>query len=141
MPLEIHRIQVWSGDLPDKPGAAAALLAVLNRAGVDLKYIVSRPHPTREDLGVLLLAPIVGEQQSQAARGLGLTPAHDIAMLCVEGENCPGIGYEMMSRLAGASINLRGLSISAVGPRFAAYLAFDNPDVATQAIRVLATLV
>ncbi len=59
-------------------------------------------------------------------------------MLCVEGDNRTGLGYEIMSRLAIAGINLRGLSISAVGNRFAAYLAFDNPAVVTQAIQVLA---
>ena len=61
-------------------------------------------------------------------------------MVCVEGENRSGIGYEIMSRLAIAGINLRGLSISAVSERFAAYLAFDHADVATQAIQVLAGL-
>jgi hypothetical protein len=45
-----------------------------------------------------------------------------------------------MSKLAVAGINLRGLSISAIGERFATYLAFDNADVATSATQVLATL-
>jgi hypothetical protein len=45
-----------------------------------------------------------------------------------------------MSRLAVAGINLRGLSLSCVSNRFAAYLAFDNPDTATQATQILATL-
>ena len=39
-----------------------------------------------------------------------------------------------------AGINLRGLSISVVGERFAANLAFDHPDTAGLAIQVLATL-
>ena len=25
MSLRIHRVQVWSGEIPDKPGAAAAM--------------------------------------------------------------------------------------------------------------------
>jgi hypothetical protein len=62
-------------------------------------------------------------------------------MLCVEGTNRPGIGYEIMSLLAVANLDLRGFSISAVGDRFAAYLAFDNADVVTQAVQILATLV
>jgi len=61
-------------------------------------------------------------------------------MLCVEGENRPGIAYDLMSQLAIAGINLRGLSISSVGHQFAAYLAFENADTAGQAIRVLAAL-
>ena len=140
MPLRIHRVQVWSGELADEPGAAAAKLALLSRAGADLEFIFTRPHPTKPHTGVIFLAPIVGEEQTRAAREVGLAPARDIAMLCVEGEDRPGMGYEMMSRLAVAGINLRGLSISSVGDRMAAYLAFDCPDSATLGLQVLATL-
>ena len=66
-----------------------------------------------------------------------LAPALDVAMLCVTGENHAGIGYEIMSRLAIAGVNLRGLSVSAVGHQFAAYLAFDSADDATMALQVL----
>jgi hypothetical protein len=45
-----------------------------------------------------------------------------------------------MSRLAVAGIHLPGLSISALGDRFVAYLAFDNADAAALALRLLANL-
>ena len=61
-------------------------------------------------------------------------------MLSVEGNNRAGISYDIMSRLAVAGINLRGISISALGGRFSAYLAFDNADVATLALQILANL-
>jgi hypothetical protein len=90
---------------------------------------------------MIFLAPVTGPEQIAAARAAGLAPALDVAMLCVEGDNRTGIGYELMSRLAVAGINLRGLSISTVGDRFVAYLAFDSPDTATLALQLLATLV
>jgi len=140
MSLAIRRIQVWSGEIPDRPGAAAAKLEQLARAGADLEFVFTRPHRTQPETSVLFIAPIAGPEQIQAARTTGLGPALDVAMLCVEGENRPGIGYEIMSRLAVAGINLRGISIAALGGRFSAYLAFDNADVAAQAVQVLATL-
>jgi hypothetical protein len=141
MALEIRKVQVWSGEISDRPGAAAAKLEVLARAGADLEFIFTRPHPTRADTSMIFLAPVSGPEQMAAAKVAGLAPALDVAMLCVEGDNRPGFGYELMSRLAVAGINLRGLSISAVGSRFAAYLAFDGPDTATLAVQLLATLV
>src|SRR5437868_4647735 len=141
MTLAIRRIQVWSGEIPDRPGAAAAKLELLARAGADLEFVFTRPHRTQTDTSLLFIAPINGQEQIQAARSTGLGPALDVAMLCVEGENRPGIGYDIMSRLAVAGINLRGISISALGGRFGAYLAFDNADVATMALQILATLV
>jgi hypothetical protein len=141
MGLQIRKVQVWSGEVSDRPGAAAAKLERLARAGADLSFVFTRPHPTNPDMGVIFLAPIVGPEQTRAAQDAGLAPAANVAMLCVEGTNRPGIGYEIMSLLAVANLDLRGFSISAVGDRFAAYLAFDNADVVTQAVQILATLV
>jgi hypothetical protein len=141
MSFHIHRLQVWSAEIPDQPGAAAAKLELLSRAGANLEFIITRPHPSEPDAGVIFLAPIEGPEQTEAAQEAGLAPARDIAMLCAEGENRAGIGYEMMSRLAVAGINLRGISISSLGTRFVAYLAFDNADTATLALQVLATMV
>jgi hypothetical protein len=140
MTLQIQKVQVWSGEIPDRPGAAAAKLELLARSGADLEFVFTRPHPTKPETGILFLAPISGPEQIQAARGAGLGPALDVAMLWIEGANRPGISFDLMSRLAIAGINLRGLSISSLGDRFAAYLAFDNADTATLAIQLLATL-
>jgi hypothetical protein len=140
MALRMHRVQVWSGELPDRPGGAAAKLELLARSGADLEFVFTRPHPHRPGTSVIFLAPIEGPQQVEAACATGLSPARDIAMLCIEGENRPGIGYEIMSRLAVAEVNLRGLSVSTVNHQFAAYLAFDNADDAGLAIRLLTSL-
>jgi hypothetical protein len=140
MTLQMHKVQVWSGEIPDRPGAAAAKLEALVRAGADLEFIFTRPQKIAPDTSRLFVAPITGPEQIKAAMAAGLAPALDIAMLCVEGENRPGIGYDLMSQLAIGGINLRGLSISSVGNRFAAYLAFENLDTANQAIQILATL-
>jgi hypothetical protein len=140
MALQVRRVQVWSGTLPDRPGAAAAKLELLARSGADLEFVFTRPHHNDPELSMIFLAPIEGAEQVQAAKKAGLAPALEIAMLCVEGENRPGIGYELMSQLAIAGINLRGLSVSTLGNRFAAYLAFDNAEAAGLAIRLLASL-
>jgi hypothetical protein len=141
MSFQIHRLQVWSAEIPDRPGAAAAKLERLSRAGANLEFVITRPHPGKPETSLIFLAPVEGPEQAEAAGEAGLAPARDVAMLCVEGENRAGIGYEMMSRLAVAGINLRGISISSLGTRFAAYLAFDNADTATLALQVLATMV
>jgi hypothetical protein len=141
MSFQVHRLQVWSAEIPDRPGAAAAKLERLTQAGANLEFVITRPHPDKPDTSLIFLAPVEGAEQVGAAQEAGLAPARDVPMLCVEGENRAGIGYEMMSRLAVAGINLRGISISSLGTRFAAYLAFDNADTATMALQVLATMV
>jgi hypothetical protein len=140
MALSIRRTQVWSGEIPNRPGAAAAKLEVLARAGAELEFVFTRPNPHKPDASVIFLAPITGPEQQQAARAAGLGPALDVAMLIVEGDQRPGICYELMSQLAIAGINLRGIAISAVGRRFAAYLAFDGVDSAAMAMQILVNI-
>ena len=140
MALQIRRVQVWSGEITDRPGAAAAKLVYLNQAGADLEFIFTRPNGNKPGTSILFLAPITGPEQMQAARNSGLGPSVDVVMLCVEGENRAGIGYEIMSNLAVAGINLRGIAISSVGPRFAAHLAFDDADAAAMAVQVIAAI-
>jgi hypothetical protein len=140
MALQIRKVQVWTGEIPDRAGAAAAKLELLARAGADLEFVFTRPNLARPEMSTIFVAPITGPEQIQAARSAGLGPAVDVCMLSVEGDNRAGIGYDIMSHLAVAGINLRGLSISCVGSRFAAYLAFDNADTATMAVQILATI-
>jgi hypothetical protein len=140
MALKMHRIQVWSSEMDDRPGAAAAKLELLARADVNLEFVFTRPILGKPLSVAIFLAPIVGPDQAQAAQLAGLAPARDLCMLCVEGRNRTGIGFDIMSHLAIAGINLRGLSISAVADQFAAYLALDSADSVTQAVQVLANL-
>lgn len=140
MAFRMHKVQVWTADIPDRPGAAAAILERLAHAGVDLEFVFTRPRRDNLQVSQMFLAPIVDPAHIEAAKQAGLTPARDISMLCVEGDNRTGIGYEIMSRIAVAGINLRGLTVSIINHRYAAYLAFDNADELTMAIQLLATL-
>ncbi len=140
MPFRMHKVQVWSAEIPDRPGAAAAKLELLARSGADLEFIFTRPLLGKPESTAIFLAPITGPEQVEAAQMAGLAPARDMTMLCVDGDNKPGLGYQLMYQLAVAGVNVRGLSISSVGDRFAAYIALDSPDAATQAIQLLANV-
>jgi hypothetical protein len=140
MAFRMQKVQVWSGEIPDRPGAAVAILERLAHAGVDLEFVLTRPKRDNPQASTIFLAPITDPDHIQAAKDAGLTPARDIAMLCVEGDNRTGIGYEIMSRIAVAGINLRGISVSTFQHHYLSYLAFDNADDLTMAIQLLATL-
>jgi hypothetical protein len=140
MPLEIRRVQAWCGEIRDLLGAAAAKLEHLARAGVNLEFVFTRPHPHKPEAGVIFLAPITGPAQIQAAREVGLGPALDMAMLYIQGPNRPGIGFAIMSDLAVAGVHMQGISFSSAGDRFGAYLAFTSSDEVSKAVQVLAAI-
>ena len=97
MPLSMHKVQVWTCEIPDRPGAAAAKLELLARSGANLEFIFTRPVAGKLDTSAIFLAPINGPEQVQAAQKVGLAPARDMVMLSVEGDNRAGIGFELMS--------------------------------------------
>ena len=141
MSFNMHKVQVWVGEVPDRPAPLPRSWSCSLRPGPTWRSYSRDRSLTIRRSSLIFLAPITGPEQIEAAQSVGLTPARDITMLCVEGDNRRGIGFQLMSHLAVAGINLRGISISAVGQRFAAYLAFDNPHSATLATQTLATLV
>ncbi len=67
MPFEINRASVWAGELQDHPGALAEALGGLQRAGVNLEFVILRPTAPMSHLGVLFVAPIAGTAQERAA--------------------------------------------------------------------------
>src|SRR5207248_8730678 len=66
MAFRMHRVQVWSCEIPDRPGAAAAKLELLARAGANLEFVFTRPHPKKPETSIIFLAPISGAEQVQA---------------------------------------------------------------------------
>ena len=76
MAFQMRRVQVWSGELSGRAGAAAAKLELLAHSGANLEFVFTRPHPTRPDTSIIFLAPITGTEQIQAARGADLRAAH-----------------------------------------------------------------
>jgi hypothetical protein len=140
MPLRIQREQVWSGEVADRLGAAAAKLEHLAQAGARPGLVFAYPHPASPEKAILYVAPITGPEQMQAAREVGLGPALDVAMLHLHGESRPGVGLEVMSKLAVAGLCLRGMALGTSASLLDAYLAFDSADTAALAVQVLATL-
>src|SRR3954466_4590596 len=118
MTLDVRRVQVWRGELPDPSGAPPAKLEALTAAGAELALVFTRLNPHKPGTAVLFLAPVTGPEQMQAARAAGLGPALDVFMLAVQGPDRRGLGIELMSKLAIAGINLRGFALIHTPPGF-----------------------
>lgn len=136
MAYRIEKVDVWSGNIEDRPGALAAKLAPLAETGAGLEFLLARRDaPGR---GIVFLAPIKGAKVAKAAAAAGFAKAGDMAALCVTGPDKPGLGGKIAEAIANAGINLRGLCAAAVGKQCAFYLAFDTPADAAKARRALA---
>jgi hypothetical protein len=137
MAYSIKKVDVWAGEVADRPGGLASTVSALSEAGANLEFVVARRAPDKPGTGVVFVTPIKGAKQKSAAQAAGLGTTDSLHSVRVEGPDRAGLGAKMTDALAGAGINLRGLSGAAIGRRAVSYLAFDNATDAATAISVL----
>src|SRR5881409_1243894 len=107
MALKVTQLQLWSGQIEDKPGGAAKVLEPLAQAKVNLAFLLVRRTPEAPGKGVMFVAPIQGAKAEDAARAAGLSPTGSVAGLRLEGDNAPGLGHAITRAIADAGISFR----------------------------------
>src|SRR5262245_20157101 len=124
MAFTVSKTDVWTAEIADQPGALAAKLDALTKAGVDLDGIVARRQGEKPGTGVIFLCGIKGAKQGKAAAAAGFTKSPTLGGLYIQGPNKPG-GCQRIARAAAtAGVNLRGLSAGGVGTKFTAFVGF-----------------
>jgi hypothetical protein len=136
MGFELTKVDVWAGELQDRPGALAEKLTAIMDAGANLDFVIVRPLGEKPGLGVLYVAPLHGDQQTRAAGEAGLSRT-GIHALRAEGPDKPGLGAGIAKTLADAGINVAGLSAAAVSDRALFYVRFGSNDDLVKATQVL----
>ena len=137
MAYTVKKVDVWAGEIADRPGGLAEKLTALSAAGANFEFLVSRRSPDKPGTGIVFLTPIKGAKQKSAAQTAGLGTTDSLHSVRVEGPDRAGLGTKMSRALADAGINLRGISAAALGRRAVTYFAFDSAMDADSAIRVL----
>ena len=137
MAYSIRKVDVWAGEIEDRPGGLAGKLEALAKAGASLEFIIARRAPDKPGTGVVFLTPVKTPKQKQAATGAGFNTTSSLQSVRVEGPDRPGLGTKMTRALAEAGINMRGLSAAALGRRSVSYFAFDNVEDADNAVKLL----
>ena len=137
MALKVTQTEVWAASIQDKPGGMAEKLEALAKAGAALDFVIARRSPDKPGTGVLFVAPLAGDKAIQAAKAVGFAKSDSLHSVRLEGPDQAGLGARLTRQLAGAGINLRGLSAAAIGDRFVCYLALDSAADAAKATELL----
>jgi hypothetical protein len=140
MKFSVNRTDVWAVMIEDRSGGLAEKLGRLAAAGANLGFIIARRTPEQPSKGAVFVTPIKGSKQVKAAQSAGFQKTESLHSLRVEGADKPGAVAAITEALAGAGINLRGLSAAAFGRRFVAYVALDTAQDASRAASVLRKL-
>jgi hypothetical protein len=137
MAYTVKKVDVWAGEIADRPGGLASTLTAMNSAGANIEFVVARRAPDKPGTGVVFVTPIRGAKQKAAAQNAGLSTSDSLHSVRVEGPDRAGLGAKMGDALAAAGINVRGISAAALGRRAVSYFAFDSAADADAAVRVL----
>jgi hypothetical protein len=137
MAYTIKKVEVWAGEIADRPGGLASTLAAMQAAGSNIEFVVARRAAEKPGTGVVFVTPIRGAKQKAAAQQAGLSTSEGLHSVRVEGPDRAGLGAKMTDALGAAGINLRGISAAALGRRAVSYFAFDSAADADNAIRIL----
>ncbi len=137
MAFEITRVDVWAGEIEDRPGALAEKLEALQRAGANLDFVIVRPSASLPGTGVLFVAQIHGPEQTRAAEQSGLIKSHRMHVIRIVGPDRPGLGAGIARTVAQAGLNIDGLSAAAVGDQAIFYIRFATDAEARQGAQLL----
>lgn len=137
MRADIKRVDVWVAGVKDRPGALAKKLEALAKAGARLEFLLARRRPEKPGQGVVFAAPIRTGKQSAAAKKAGFKKTKALFALRLTAADKTGLGAAIAKKIAGAGINIRGLSAVAVGKRAVFYFAFDGAADVNKAARNL----
>ena len=137
MAYSVKKVDVWAGEIADRPGGLAEKIQSLSNAGANLEFLIARRAADKPGTGVVFVTPIKGAKQKSAAQGTGFASSDSLHSVRVEGPDKAGLGAKMTKAIADAGINLRGLSAAALGRRAVSYLAFDSAAEADSAVSIL----
>lgn len=140
MSFKMDRVHVWATDVKDEPGGVAAKLSLLNKSGANLDYVYTQRLPDNPGHGMLCVAPIVGVEQTKAAKAAGMHEVPDPIVMRVEGDNTAGLAHRLKNEWAMANINLHGAILAVLGTKFLGYITFDTVEDANKAARILADI-
>jgi hypothetical protein len=136
MPVTVKKVALWRRDLDNRPGALAAVLEPLARAGTDLQVAMGYRFPGNESRAAVEVAPVTSRKATAAAQGAGMQPS-GIPTLIVAGDNRPGLGFAFAQGMADAGINMAFLVAQVIGRRYSAVFGFESDADADRAAAII----
>lgn len=134
MSYKISAVDVYAGDIMNRPGRLARVLEALATAGANLEFVIARR--VSDNTSRVFVAPLSGKA-ARASKDVDLQRAKGMYVIRVEGPDKAGLGAFITRKMAAQGINLRGLSAASVAKKNVCYIALSTAADAKNAAKVL----
>ncbi len=125
---EIRQVDYYYVTVPDKPGEAHRVLAVLQQAGINLVAFSAFPRGARKSQVDFI--PADSAAFVKAAKGAKLGLSKKKSGFLIQGEDRPGAVAEVLGKLAEAGINVTAMQALCGGSgRYGGLLWVKPPDL------------
>jgi hypothetical protein len=128
MSIRVKKVVVWRTEVQNRPGEMARALEPL--AGQDLDLVIGYQG------AVIDVAPVVGKKTTIAAESAGFKPLPTSTIL-VEGENRPGVCFNIARALGDAGISMDSVVAQVSGKKYQALFGFTNDADAKKAASLI----
>jgi hypothetical protein len=123
MALSVKKAALWRRELENRPGSLAQSLEHFAKKGVNLQILSGYSYQSRAG-GAVEVFPITEAKAEEAAKSAGFSKAENNPCLIIEGDDRPGVVYEMTQAIANDGINLQFLQSQGFGNKYVAILGF-----------------
>src|SRR6266849_2589395 len=130
MAVSARKITLWRVEVDNAPCALAGKLGPLAQLGADLQVVMGYNRGPQR--AVIELNPVVGRKVADDARNAGFSASPTPAVL-VEGDNKPGLGYQIAKSIGETGINLSFVMAQTIGRRYSAVFGFESAADASKA--------
>jgi hypothetical protein len=134
MAITVKKVQLLRCLLQNRPGALAESLKPFAEGGVNLQVIMGYVYQKDKRHAEL---EICGAKANTAAAKGKFESAKRVHCLLVQGDDRPGLGYDIARALGSSRINMSFALMQAVGRRYSAVFGFETGASATRAMRVI----
>jgi hypothetical protein len=137
MAITVKKVQLLRRQLQNHAGTLAESLKPFAESKVNLQVIMGYVYEKdRRHAELEVFGPSSKAASNAATKGKFET-ARRVHCLIVQGDDRPGLGYEIARALGSSRINLSFAVMQAVGKRYSGVFGFETGASATRAMRVI----
>lgn len=137
MSFQISKVDVWQGQIPDKPGTLGKALAALGQSGADLGYALAKRDDEAPGNSIVFITPLKGAKQTKAAAAIGFRKSTQFHVIRVAGVDRPGLASEVAAALGDAGVNIHELTGTVLGKQVVIHVKVDSKADASKAVRTI----